>query len=211
MNNKAKNIILAVIVTILVAVLIFFIIKYCSPDNIAPFVSQFDGQNYEVRKIGDDINKQTAANYLAMISSRVDELVDYMNKYNLPDPDTARRLYHRWLVCELKETGSNEKSAAYTLNKSKEIRLCIRDASGNFEDQNTSMFVILHELAHVMSVSYGHDEEFKENFSKITHLASNLGLYRPEDFKKNPKTYCGTYINTSPCSETACSYNTVKI
>ena len=73
------------------------------------------------------------------------------------------------------------------------------------------MFVILHELAHVMSISYGHEDEFKNNFSYITHLASSLGLYKPQDFQTNPKTYCGTEINTTPCSEGSCEYNTMKM
>jgi hypothetical protein len=210
-SKLAQNIFIYIIVTIIFAILGFVVIKYCFIDDVQPFVSELDGQNYEVRKVGDDNNKQTAANYLALINEKVNKLVDYMNLNNLPDQDTAKRLYHRWNSCELKETNSNEKSAAFTLNKSTEIRLCIRDSNGHFENLNTSMFVILHELSHVASISYGHEEEFKNNFSYITHLASNLGIYKPEDFKRNPKTYCGTAINTSPCSENTCSYNNLKL
>ncbi len=209
-SNISRDILIYITVTVIFALLGFFIIKYCFMDNVAPFVSQYDGQNYEVRKIGDESNRQTAADYLALINAKINKLVDYMNLHNLPDPDTAKRLYSRWLECELKETNSSEKSAAYTLNKSSEIRLCIRGQNG-FEDPNTSMFVILHELAHVASISYNHTEEFKNNFSYITHLASSLGLYKPQDFTKQPKTYCGVNINTTPCSENSCSYNTIKV
>ncbi len=210
-TTRGRNILIYIVVTIFFAVLGFFLIKYCFTDNVAPFVSEYDGQNYEVRKVGDNINKQTAANYLALINEKINKLVEYMNLHNLPDPDTAKRLYHRWMSCELKETNSSEKSAAYTLNKSTEIRLCIRDQNGNFENMNTSIFVILHELAHVASISYGHEDEFKTNFSYITHLASSLGLYKPEDFKNNPKTYCNVNINTTPCEMGSCTYNTMKI
>jgi len=200
-----------VFVTIVFAVLGYFIIRCCFLDNVTPFVSEYDGKNYAVRKVGDISTKQTAANYLSLINSKINTLVDYMNKHNLPDPDTAKRLYSRWSKCELKETNSNERSAAYTLNKSTEIRLCIRDSSGNFEDPNTSMFVILHELGHVMSISYGHGDEFKNHFSYITQLASNLGIYKPQDFYDHPKTYCGIQINTSPCTAESCAYNTIKL
>jgi hypothetical protein len=210
-SNLARDILIYVTVTIIFAILGFFIIKYCFMDNVSPFVSQYDGQNYEVRKVGDLSNRQTAANYLAVVNAKINKLVNYMNLHNLPDADTAKRLYHRWMSIELKETNSAEKSAAYTLNKSTEIRLCIRNQNG-FEDPNTSMFVILHELAHVASISYNHTEEFKNNFSYITHLASSLGLYRPEDFERKPKMYCGTQINTSPCSENnSCSFGDIKI
>jgi len=210
-STLGRDILIYIIVTVIFAVLGFFIIKYCFMDNVAPFVSQYDGQNYEVRKVGDLSNRQTAADYLAIINTKINKLVDYMNLHNLPDPDTAKRLYHRWLECELKETNSTEKSAAYTLNKSSEIRLCIRDHNGNFENQNTSMFVILHELAHVMSISYNHTEEFKNNFNYITHLASSLGIYKPQDFTKHPTSYCGVSINSTPCENNSCSYNVTKI
>jgi hypothetical protein len=209
--NLTRNILIYFVVTVVFATLGYFIIRYAMMDNVAPFVSQYDGQNYEVRKVGDNFNKQTAANYLALINRKINKLVDYMYLHKLPDPDTANRLYHRWLSIELKETNSAEKSAAYTLNKSTEIRLCIRDNNGHFEDPNTSMFVVLHELAHVASISYNHTEEFKNNFSYITHLASSLGLYKPEDFTRFPKTYCGTSINTTPCEAGSCSFGDIKI
>lgn len=208
--NLAYNILVYIVVTIVFAIFGYLIIRYCLMDNVSPFVSEYDGQNYEVRKVGNTETRQTAANYLAHINAKVNKLVDYMHAHNLPDKDTADRLYHRWLECELKETNSHETSAAYTLNKSTEIRLCIRDRNGNFEDPNTSMFVILHELAHVASISYNHTEEFKNNFSYITHLASSLGLYKPQDFTRYPKTYCGTSIHTTPCGDNTCEFNTIK-
>ncbi len=205
-----KNIFIYILITAVFIILGYFVIRYYFIDNVAPFVSEYDGQHYEVRKVGDNENKQTAANYLAILNSKINKLIDYMNLHNLPDPDTAKRLYHRWMECELKETNSNEKSAAYTLNKSAEIRICIRDQNDNFENINTSMFVILHELSHVASISYGHEEEFRNNFSYITHLASSLGIYKPENFKQTPKMYCGTAINTTPCSENTCTFNNLK-
>jgi WLM domain len=202
--------VLCCLIIALFIIVLYMAIKYYVIDNVAPFTSVYNGKNYEVRKIGDNINKQTAANYLALLNEKVDKVVDYMHKYSLPDRETSRRLYHRWLKCELKETNSHDTSAAFTLNKSKEIRICIRNKDGDFEDPNTSMFVLLHELAHVASITYGHDEEFKNNFTYITHLASGLGLYKPEDFHNNPKTYCGVNINTTPCNETTCKYNALK-
>lgn len=211
MPPKPKDIGTYVLITIVCVILAYFVIRYFILDNVAPFVSDLDGKNYSVRKVGNIAVLQSAANYLAGINRKINILVDFMYKHNLPDPDTAKRLYSRWSKCELKETNSTERSAAYTLNKSTEIRLCIRNSTGGFEDPNTSMFVILHELAHVMSVSFGHEDEFKNNFSYITHLASSLGLYKPQDFKNSPKYYCGTEINTTPCSEGSCEFNTLKL
>jgi hypothetical protein len=177
-------------------------------NDVAPFTSNYDGHDYYVRKNDTNVNKSKAADYLAKLNDKVNTIVDYAHKQHIPDKNTADRLAYRWNRCELKEIDSHEKSAAYTLNKSKEIRLCIRNANG-FENENTSMFVLLHELAHVMSISYGHEDEFKHNFDFITNLASNMGLYKPEDFFNSPKTYCGTEINSTPCAGNSCSFGTL--
>lgn len=209
--NKEK-IILIIFATILFIVLAYITVNYLFADNVAPFVSRYDGNNYAIRKVGSQETKQNAADYLAKVSENINILVNYMYVNELPDIDTATRLYNRWKKCELKETPSSEKSAAYTLNKSTEIRLCIRDNNGNFEDINTSMFVILHELAHVMSIGFGHGEEFKQNFSYIVNIASNIGIYYPQNFNSAPTTYCGIEINTTPCNgKDSCEYKVVKL
>ena len=207
-GTSLKTIGIYFLLMVLFAIIAYILVKFLIMDNVTPFTSDYDGKNYAVRKTGTLQNRQTAADYLAKINHKVDTLVNYMYKNSLPDHDTATRLYNRWHSCELKETPSSEKSAAFTLNKSAEVRLCIRDPNGGFEDPNTSMFVILHELAHVMSISYGHGEEFKENFDYITHLASELGIYKPQNFRMYPKRYCGVEINTTPCDNGTCEFGT---
>lgn len=173
-------------------------------DKVEPITSEINGKNYAVRSDTED--KKEAANYLATISEKVDKLVDYMVANNLPDEATAVRLKERWGGCKFRETASHETSAAYTINKGSEMRLCVRDSSNEMENPNTSMFVVLHELGHLMSVTYGHNEEFRNNFSYIVHLASSLGYYKPEDFENRPVDYCGTEINTTPCMSGTCEY-----
>jgi hypothetical protein len=209
-KDKKSLVVLILLITIFFILLGYITVKYFLSDNVSPFVSNYDGRRYNIRTVGTVESKQTAANYLAKVSGYTDKLVDYMYKNQLPDMDTANRLYYRWGKCLLKETSSYDNSAAYTLNKSTEIRLCIRTKNGSFEDINTSMFVILHELAHVMSIGFGHEDEFKYNFSYVTHLASNLGIYKPQNFRENPVTYCGTEINTTPCDNGTCEYNSIK-
>ena len=192
-----------VIVTGLFIWLCFYL--FCGADDVEPMSSNLDGKHYHVRNKGPIEVKQRAVNHLAELSNKVDILVTYMKQNQLPDRETADRLYNRWRKCKLRETSSSEKSAAYTVNKGEEMRICIRK-DGHMEDPNTSMFVILHELAHVASITFGHDANFRENFSYITHLAAKLGLYEPQDFAKNSVEYCGVEINTSPCSQGTCEY-----
>ena len=60
------------------------------------------------------------------------------------------------------------------------------------------MFVALHELAHIMTKSIGHTEEFWENFKFLLKESIKMNLYKKIDFQKNPHKYCGIEIKDSP-------------
>jgi predicted metal-dependent hydrolase len=60
------------------------------------------------------------------------------------------------------------------------------------------MFVAIHEIAHIMTLSVGHTEEFWQNFKFLLEHAVQLGIYEPIDYKKNPKNYCGMTISDNP-------------
>ena len=55
-------------------------------------------------------------------------------------------------------------------------------------DENTLAFVAIHELGHVMTESVGHTKEFWQNFKFLLKDAVKLGIYKPVDYKKNPKS-----------------------
>lgn len=72
-----------------------------------------------------------------------------------------------------------EADSSYTENK-EEIYLCLRDpVTGGYYDINTLTYVALHELAHVISKTLHHTEEFKVNFRKLLKRAEALGIYHP--------------------------------
>lgn len=202
---KDSLVILKVTLTILLVVFVIvglvLVFQRCT-DNFDSVYSSLDNRKYHVRSNYSEVEKQKTANYLATIKHRVDKLVKYMLDNQLPNPEISKRLAQRWKRCILKETASHEKkTAAYSVNKGEEIRLCVRTGDNRLENLNTSMFVILHELGHLMSNSYGHGSEFKENFSYIVHLASSIGVYKPQDFGGTPVPYCGSAvtITTTPC------------
>lgn len=159
--------------------------------------SNIDFNLYQVRDSENDNNDKKAANRLATINKEINRLVNYMKKNETPDKESADRLFNRWSKCELKETLEGDSSVAFTINKGSSIHMCVRNED-SMEDYNTGMFVILHELAHIMSVTEHHTDEFKHNFSKLIEIATKLGVYRPIDYTKNPQQYCGTTISTVP-------------
>lgn len=147
--------------------------------------------------------KKEVARRLFSLAQKGDKLVVECFNRKYPDPITAERLATRWKSIRknnaLRETAFGEKSAAYTVNKGDELRICVRDPDKDkmFEDENTSMFVLLHEMAHLASKSWGHGKEFRENFAKLVKAAVEIGVYQYQDFRTDSEDYCGTEI-TNP-------------
>ena len=56
-------------------------------------------------------------------------------------------------------------------------------------------FVAIHELAHIMSKTYGHNEEFRKNFRWLLEQAEYAGIYTHEDYSLRPQEYCGILVH----------------
>lgn len=81
-----------------------------------------------------------------------------------------------------------EDNESYTINK-KVIHLCTKDPrSGQYYDKNTLMFVVLHELAHVLCGDVGHTENFLIINHALLDHAIKCGFYDPS--KPFVKNYC---------------------
>ena len=74
----------------------------------------------------------------------------------------------------------------------------LRKLANELIDENTLTFVALHELAHIMSKTIGHNTEFWNNFKFLLEHAVKIGIYDPIDYKKKPKKYCGMTISDNP-------------
>ena len=77
---------------------------------------------------------------------------------------------------------------SYTINK-KVIHLCTKDPkNGRYYNKNTLMYVILHELAHVLCNDIGHTENFSRIYTALLEHAIKYDYYDPsQPFVKN---YC---------------------
>jgi hypothetical protein len=68
----------------------------------------------------------------------------------------------------------------------------------DFENFNSVMFVVLHEVAHLGVESVDHPMEFWECFKFLLGEASLIGIYTPIDYSLYPTTYCGMEVTNSP-------------
>jgi len=131
--------------------------------------------------------KDLVANRLADLELALKKLVREASVI-VPDDPRLDRLMRKWdgTVAEVERPGD----IAYSLNK-KTIYVCVRNAAGGLEPYNTTMYVFLHEVAHVMTVEWGHTDGYWDNFRWLLELAEHLGLYTYEDFDALPITHCG--------------------
>ena len=85
-----------------------------------------------------------------------------------------------------------EGSSSYTEDKSI-IYLCLRDESGKYYPMNTLIYVVLHEIAHMLNKdNFGHTPEFHKVFDKLLCKAAAKGVYDPKQPHAN--WYCGVDI-----------------
>jgi hypothetical protein len=139
--------------------------------------------------------KHEVAALLKTLRERLHAFVDAAARA-VPDDPRIRRIRARWSggLAELADGGT---SLAYSLNKDS-IYVCIRAPDGSLPDANAAMFVLLHELAHVACVSYGHTPEFWETMKYLLELANSLGFYTYVDHGATPTTLCGHVLGPSP-------------
>ena len=164
------------------------------PKNIIRKVSQNDNIEYLVRDLE---NSQEAAEKLSSINTKLKKLIDSLDK---DEREGIDRLKERYNPYRLTETEENSKYTSYSLNKGEKIALCIRKKGDNltFENENTVIFVAIHELSHIMTESVGHEKEFWDNMAFLLEKAHELDIYEPVDYNENNIDYCGMEITTTP-------------
>lgn len=159
-------------------------------------VSKIDGRKYLVRNLPD---KQEAADLLATIRKNLVRLSQELKKKNKTNIDIDRMI-NNFNPNNITESNENNKYTSYSVNKGEKMVFCIRsrDSKNKLVDLNTMMFVALHELAHTMTKSIGHTQEFWDNFRIILRNARKLGIYKRVNYNETPVSYCGTKITDDP-------------
>lgn len=187
----------------LLYIIIFFVIFvslkiYSESDayNLKCIISDVDGERYCVR---ERMLMQEAANLLAEVTNNLKELVIYCGK-KFPDDENVKRMVVNFNPTKISETLPTSEYTAYSENKGEKLAFCLnKDKQGSkLIDLNTLTFVAIHELAHVMTKSEGHKQEFWQNFKFLLQQAKETKMYKPVDYKKKSESYCGMEITDNP-------------
>ncbi len=166
--------------------------------NTVEVQSRKDGKTYRVQNLPD---KQEAADRISGIREKLDKLIDsYKNDPSAMGDPRVKVLVSRYNSENFSENDLDVDTTSYSENKGEKIVVCIRDKAPphNFVDDNTVMFVLLHEMAHLMTTTVGHTPEFWTNFKRILHDAVQCGIYTSVNYSKTPTAYCGMTITDSP-------------
>ena len=184
-------------------VLVVFILYICltiykesDSFQLKCIISDVDGKKYCVR---ERAQLEEAADLLARTTEKCTMLVNYL-KANEPNNEITKRLVEGYNPKTIQETLPTSEHTAYSENKGEKIAFCLntRKRGNKLIDENTLMFVALHELSHVGTISIGHTPDFWRNFKWILEKAVKIKIYTPVDYKKKPMGYCGMTISDNP-------------
>jgi len=142
---------------------------------------------------------QLAADLLAKITQKLKKLTASLGE-KYPNRENVKRLVENFNPRKVKEILPTSEYTAYSENKGEKLAFCTTTTKTGDKliDENTLMFVGIHEIAHVMTKSIGHNKEFWDNFKFMLEHAVEIKLYNPIDYKEKPKKYCGMQITDNP-------------
>ena len=189
--------------SIILYIIIIFVLLVClkvysesDAYNLKCIISDVDGERYCVRERS---KMQLAADLLSKVTKNLKDLVVYCSK-KFPDDEKVHRMVQKFNPTKISETLPTSEYTAYSENKGEKLAFCLNKKKNGTKliDINTLTFVAIHELAHIMTISEGHKQEFWQNFKFLLEQAKASKIYEPVDYKKNPEPYCGMDITDNP-------------
>jgi predicted metal-dependent hydrolase len=127
------------------------------------------------------LEDETSKNMLKSLNFAIYDILDntktkfagYLTKLNFSN------YYHKFSI--------QEGYSSFTENK-KKIVLCMKNENGQLYSFNSLLYVLLHEIAHVINDELHHTKKFQNIFEQLLNHATRLGYYNPKiQFDSN---YC---------------------
>jgi len=175
---------------------VFFYMNFVRQKLYLEKIRADNGTEYLVRNLPDKVE---AANKLGKISDSLKNLVNSLGDSSSEKSASIKQLTDKFNPKQITENIPGSMYVAYSVNKGEELSLCIREKNTEkFIDDNTIIFVAIHELSHIMTHETGHTPLFWDNMKYLLEKASSQGIYMPVDYSQSPVEYCGMDINSTP-------------
>lgn len=168
------------------------------PTNLVTVRATTYDHSYQVQNLPD---KQKAADLMGTIHRNLDILLTrYKEDANTASDPRVKVMIERFKPQNLCENNIDAESTSYSENKGERIVVCLRSKEKPYPlvDENTIMFVVLHEMAHLMTTTVGHTPEFWANFRRLLQDAIGASIYKETNYNRQPVQYCGMTISDSP-------------
>jgi hypothetical protein len=171
MTSSFWNIIIIVFVVLAICSVVALIIAcIINPKEVSPFKADI---------ISNDDPK---------ITEIVDLIRPIFDKTNMVYSGYLTPLNNRDIMSEIE---FKHASKSFTINK-KVVHMCLKDEKGNYYDNNSLVYVLLHEIAHVINTTIGHDQMFNNIFTDLLIIAEQKKIYDPNIPMVN--SYCEFWI-----------------
>jgi hypothetical protein len=195
-NNDNSTQIVFVLAIIGLCFYLYYNTKYNS--KLIWVVAEYDKKPYLVQNKKD---KQDAAELFAKLSDSLNKFIEELSS-TYPDDNRVAILNKKFMTSNIREAIPAKNQTSYSINKGEKIVICIRtrDKYDKIVDFNTIMFVALHELSHVCTISIGHNVEFWDNFKWVLANAVQFKKYNHVNYNKHPQKYCKIEITDNPLS-----------
>jgi hypothetical protein len=197
----------AICIGVIVVICIILIVRRPNYQNF-----EIGHEQYFVLEEFND--KAEAAKRLAELNKRVLLFLTHMkDKYGVNKYDgstnglnpiltgIATRILTNYNPEVIMETDPKTSSdTSYTIDKGRKLFICMRSKTPPYKihDIDDLFFVVLHEIGHMGSTTYGHNAEFWQTFKFLLHEAVESGLYTPKHYRQNPIKYCGLAVDYNP-------------
>ena len=156
-------------------------------------IDQTDDINENVDQTNAQTSDQTNAQTSDQTNAQTDAQMIVQNILINYNPDTFYENDPRYTS-----------ETSYTVNKGDSMYVCLRqkDDPTKLMDKDTTLFVMLHEVAHIGNYNgWGHDDRYWTVFKFILQEAVAAGIYTPIDYALQPKNYCGLKITYQPIDD----------
>jgi len=170
--------------------------------------SSVDGMEYRVHE--GHTSPQKAADTLANLNAQVIGIMRSLRARYIRGPlgnqyperrAAVQQLLARYNPDNLAENSPHDPSGdtAYTLDKGALVAICLRAESGEkIHDNDTLMFVTIHEMAHIAIKDIDHPKRFWSAFRFLLEEAEIAGIHTDMDYARFPRKYCGVRVDSNP-------------